>query len=72
MGIVFCSAFSLGTARVEDAGLKIAVVYLHRKSSFEVRLSARNRDMAWRYKAVIRSTQFDGYRYFMMKRIPMP
>ncbi|MFA5513485.1 MAG: hypothetical protein WDA17_01020 [Sphaerochaetaceae bacterium] len=46
------SYFSLSTKSLKDKGLKIAVVYLHEKGTFEVWLSARNREIAKKYEAV--------------------
>lgn len=45
-GYLDMSYFSLSTKPLKDLGLKIAIVYLHEKGTFEVWLSARNRDIA--------------------------
>ncbi len=51
-GYMDMSYFSLSTKSLKDKGLKIAVVYLHEKGTFEVWLSARNREIAKKYEAV--------------------
>ncbi|AFA50118.1 DUF7000 family protein [Acetobacterium woodii] len=52
-GYLDMSYFSLSTKSLKDQGLKIAIVYLHEKGSFEGWLSARNRDIARNYKLVL-------------------
>jgi hypothetical protein len=47
------SYFSLSTKSLKDKGLKIAIVYLHEKGSFEVWLSARNRDIARTHQSIL-------------------
>jgi len=47
------SYFSLSTKPLKDKGLKIAIVYLHEKGSFEVWLSARNRDIARTQQSIL-------------------
>ncbi|KAF5087845.1 hypothetical protein DSECCO2_41960 [anaerobic digester metagenome] len=54
-GYLDMSYFSLSTKPLKDQGLKIAIVYLHEKGSFEVWLSARNRDIAKTYKSILGS-----------------
>lgn len=54
-GYLDMSYFSLGTKPLKDKGLKIAIVYLHEKGSFEVWLSARNRDIAKTHKSILNS-----------------
>lgn len=54
-GYLDMSYFSLSTKPLKDKGLKIAIVYLHEKGSFEVWLSARNRDIAKTYKSILDS-----------------
>lgn len=49
------SYFSLSTKPLKDNGLKIAIVYLHEKGTFEVWLSARNRDIARNHQAILDS-----------------
>lgn len=52
-GYMDMSYFSVNTKSLKDAGLKIAIVYLHEKGDFEVWLSARNREIAKRYAPVM-------------------
>ena len=52
-GYLDMSYFSLSTKPLKDQGLKIAIVYLHEKGSFEVWLSARNRDIARTHQPII-------------------
>jgi len=59
-GYMDMSYFSLSTKSLKDKGLKIAIVYLHENGAFEVWLSARNRDIAFKYKTVISSKIFDN------------
>ena len=54
-GYLDMSYFSLSTKPLKDNGLKIAIVYLHEKGSFEVWLSARNRDIARNHQAILDS-----------------
>ena len=54
-GYLDMSYFSLSTKPLKDQGLKIAIVYLHEKGSFEVWLSARNRDIARTHQAILDS-----------------
>ena len=51
-GYMDMSYFSLNTKHIKDAGLKLAVVYLHEKGQFEVWLSARNRDISKKYESI--------------------
>jgi ABC-type transport system substrate-binding protein len=51
-GYLDMSYFSLSTKPLKEKGLKIAIVYLHEKGSFEVWLSARNRDIARTYQSI--------------------
>jgi hypothetical protein len=55
-GYMDMSYFSLSTKSLKDKGLKIAIVYLHEKCSFEVWLSARNREIAKIYADILDST----------------
>jgi hypothetical protein len=48
-GYMDMSYFALSIKALKDKGLKIAIVYLHDKGSFEVWLSARNRQIAKSY-----------------------
>ncbi len=52
-GYLDMSYFSLSTKPLKDKGLKIAIVYLHEKGSFEVWLSARNRDIARTHQSIL-------------------
>lgn len=54
-GYMDMSYFSLTSKPLKDKGLKIAVVYLHEKKTFEVWLSARNREIIKKYQPVIGS-----------------
>jgi len=54
-GYLDMSYFSLSTKSLKDNGLKIAIVYLHEKGSFEVWLSARNRDIARTHQSILDS-----------------
>ena len=54
-GYLDMSYFSLSTKPLKDNGLKIAIVYLHEKGTFEVWLSARNRDIARNHQAILDS-----------------
>nr|WP_320024135.1 hypothetical protein [uncultured Acetobacterium sp.] len=54
-GYLDMSYFSLSTKPLKDKGLKIAIVYLHEKGSFEVWLSARNRDIAKTHQTIFDS-----------------
>ncbi len=58
-GYMDMTYFSLTTKALKDNGLKLAVVYLHEKGAFEVWLSARNRDMAGKFRTVLSSGNFD-------------
>jgi len=50
-GYMDMSYFSLSTKTLKEKGLKIAIVYLHEKGSFEVWLSARNRAITKGYSS---------------------
>lgn len=52
-GYMDMSYFSLSSTRMKSLGLKIAIVYLHEKGTFEAWLSARNRDIAKRYSSIM-------------------
>ncbi|MEO1816088.1 MAG: hypothetical protein ABGU93_10955 [Acetobacterium sp.] len=54
-GYLDMSYFSVSTKPLKEKGLKIAIVYLHEKGSFEVWLSARNRDIARTHQAILDS-----------------
>ena len=54
-GYLDMSYFSFSTKPLKDNGLKIAIVYLHEKESFEVWLSARNRDIARTHQSILDS-----------------
>lgn len=51
-GYMDMSYFSINTAQLNEKGLKIAIVYLHAKGTFEIWLSARNREIGKKYKTV--------------------
>ncbi|HSI66435.1 MAG TPA: hypothetical protein VK947_03405 [Planococcus sp. (in: firmicutes)] len=63
-GYMDMTYFSLTTESLKDKGLKIAIVYLHEKGAFEVWLSARNRDTAKKYEAIINSDISDEINVF--------
>lgn len=63
-GYLDMSYFSLSTKTLKDKGLKIAIVYLHEKGSFEVWLCARNRDISKQYESVFCGKSFDGITLF--------
>lgn len=52
-GYMDMSYFSLSNMQMKSLGLKIAIVYLHDKGTFEAWLSARNRDIAKRYSSIM-------------------
>ncbi|PKM53163.1 MAG: hypothetical protein CVV00_13695 [Firmicutes bacterium HGW-Firmicutes-5] len=52
-GYLDMSYFSLSTKTLKDQGLKIAIVYLHEEGTFEVWLSARNRDIAKAHQSIL-------------------
>ncbi len=54
-GYLDMTYFSLSTKPLKEKGLKIAIVYLHEKGSFEVWLSARNRDIAKAHLSILNS-----------------
>ncbi len=56
--------FSLHTELQKEKGLKISVVYLHERGSFEVWLSARNRDIAKNYDPALFTDMTDEIRVF--------
>ncbi len=53
--------FSLHTELLKEKGLKISVVYLHKRGCFEVWLSARNRDIAKNYDPALFSDMTDEF-----------
>ncbi len=63
-GYMDMTYFSLSTKQFKDRGLKIAVVYLHEKGTFEVWLSARNRELAKRYESILKSNISDNISAF--------
>lgn len=63
-GYMDMSYFSLSTKSLKGKGLKIAIVYLHEKGSFEVWLSARNREISKQYESVFCGKSFDGITVF--------
>jgi hypothetical protein len=52
-GYLDMSYFSLSTKPLKDQGLKIAIVYLHENGTFEVWLSARNRNLAKIHQSIL-------------------
>ncbi|WKY46599.1 hypothetical protein Q5O24_09415 [Eubacteriaceae bacterium ES3] len=52
-GYLDMSYFSVSTEELKESGLKIAIVYLHEKAVFEVWLSARNREIANKFKLLV-------------------
>lgn len=56
-GYMDMTYFSLNTQELKGRGLKIAVVYLHDKKTFEVWLSARNREISNKYRKLIHSSK---------------
>ncbi len=52
-GYMDMTYFSLNTKSLREKGLKIAIVYLHEAGTFEVWLSARNREIAKKIAAGI-------------------
>ena len=63
-GYMDMTYFSLITELLKDKGLKIAVVYLHEKGTFEVWLSARNRDIAKKYESLFNNSILDKKKFF--------
>jgi hypothetical protein len=63
-GYMDMSYFSLGTQALKKRDLKIAVVYLHEQKSFEAWLSARNRKIVGRYRAIFRDMILDDVDVF--------
>ena len=63
-GYMDMSYFSLSTKILKDKGLKIAIVYVHRKGQFEAWLSGRNREISKQYEPVFYDRQFDKITVF--------
>lgn len=63
-GYMDMSYFSLSTQQFREKGIKIAIVYLHEKETFEVWLSARNREISNRYNSVFCAKNFNGITVF--------
>ncbi len=63
-GYMDMSYFSLSTKLLKDMGLKIAIVYLHEKGSFEVWLSARNRKISKGYESIFNGNISDDIAVF--------
>lgn len=63
-GYMDMSYFSINTKQLKDKGLKIAIVYLHEKGSFEIWLSARNRAILKKYKTILNSTALESVPVF--------
>lgn len=59
-GYMDMTYFSLISEPLKEKGLKFAIVYLHEKGTFEVWLSARNRDIAKKYESVFISNNLDN------------
>ena len=69
-GYMDMSYFSVSTRFLKDKGLKIAVVYLHEKGSFEVWLSARNREISKQYESLFCGESLDGITVFHDEKNP--
>ena len=63
-GYLDMSYFSINTEHLKGKGLKVAIVYLHEKRTFEVWLSARNRKILKRYEGVIKNIIADDANMF--------
>ena len=63
-GYMDMSYFAISTKLLKEKGLKIAVVYLHEKRTFEVWLSARNREISKFYKSMFFSTSLNNIAFF--------
>lgn len=63
-GYMDMSYFALSTSALKEKGLKIAVVYLHDKGTFEVWLSARNRDISKSLEPLVKGIASDGLAFF--------
>lgn len=63
-GYMDMSYFSLSKKSLKDKGLKIAIVYLHEKGSFEVWLSARNREISKKYASLLDNKLHDDLNIF--------
>jgi hypothetical protein len=55
-GYMDTTYFSLSTKVLKNKGLKLAIVYEHTKGTFEIWLSARNRDIAKQYESALYSS----------------
>lgn len=63
-GYMDMTYFSVNTAQLKVKGLKIAIVYLHEKKTFEVWLSARNRTILKKVRAQFEDLSLDGVQTF--------
>jgi hypothetical protein len=63
-GYMDMSYFPVSPKLLKEKGLKIAVVYLHEKGAFEVWLSARNREILRKYKAILENKGTDHINLF--------
>ncbi len=63
-GYMDMSYFALSTSALKEKGLKIAIVYLHDKGTFEVWLSARNRDISKSLEPLFKGIVSDGLKFF--------
>lgn len=63
-GYMDMSFFSLNTKLLKDRGLKIIIVYMHKKMVFEVWLSGRNKKILNEYRHLLNDSYFDGITVF--------
>jgi hypothetical protein len=63
-GYLDMSYFSLSTQTLKERGLKIAIVYLHKKNAFEAWLSARNREILEQYRKIFNDVIIDEVEVF--------
>jgi hypothetical protein len=60
-GVMDISFFSLTTEVLKEKDLKIAVVYIHEKTRFDIWLTGRNRMIQNKYHAVLKNVDFTKY-----------
>lgn len=63
-GYMDMSYFSINTVQLNEKGLKIAIVYLHAKGTFEIWLSARNREIGKKYRTIIENKDLEKMAFF--------
>lgn len=63
-GYMDMSYFSIVTKPLKEKGLKFAIVYWHEKGTFEVWLSARNREISNYYDSQFNGKIFEGLSVF--------